>query len=207
MDKIQIIKNNFATKNWVSENRKPKWPNCYQKLSPRRGPKFSPNNPKRIGPVTACSLRIIASIGHISLVSTPNCDLFEALESRFLLKVDIIVLPCTLHNFALCSHISLILTPNFNPLKPLDSWLPRLQIHIWLVPRNYREVVPILSSSQHHCATMDLKQRNSKFSSFFFNHHWISKRTFKIPSFLLGHHRWMKKKTEIFTTIKNSMPF
>ena len=180
------------------------------KIEPKKRPQIQPEQSKknwaRNNPLTACSLRIIASIGHISLVSTPNCDLFEALESRFLLKVDIIVLPCTLHNFALCSHISLILTPNFNPLKQLDSWLPRLQIHIWLVPRNYREVVPILSSSQHHCATMDLKQRNSKFSSFFFNHHWISKRTFKIPSFLLGHHRWMKKKTEIFTTIKNYMP-
>ena len=47
------------------------------------------------------------------------------------------------------------------------------------------------------------KQRTSNNPSFFFNHYRISKRTFKIPSFLLGHHIWIQK-TEIFYNNKNS---
>ena len=48
-------------------------------------PKIQPGQPNRIGlicnPVTACSLPNIALIGHISLISTPNCDPFKALDS------------------------------------------------------------------------------------------------------------------------------
>ena len=104
----------------------------------------------------------------------------------FWLKFDITVLPCTLHNLASFNHFSLISTPNCNLLDPLDSWLPKLQIHIWIASRNFYNVVPILSSIQHHCVAMDLKPRTSKIASFFFNHHRITKRTFKIPSTIEG---------------------
>ena len=51
-----------------------------------RGLQNKPKQPKVIGPeynpVIACSLCNITSISHISLVSTPNYDPFEALDSR-----------------------------------------------------------------------------------------------------------------------------
>ena len=42
--KSKLPKIVLQQKNRVSENRKPKRPNCHEKLSPRRGLKFSPNN-------------------------------------------------------------------------------------------------------------------------------------------------------------------
>ena len=128
----------------------------------------------------------------------------ECKLSRFWLKVDVVVLPCTLCNLASISHISLISTLNCNPLEPLDLWLLKLQIHIGLALRNYWEVVPILSLIWHHYAIMDLKIKTSKNPSFFFNHHRISKRTFKVLYFLLGSHRWMEKN-KIYTIIKIPM--
>ena len=51
-----------------------------------KGPKFSPNNKKKNGPVcnlVTCLVRNYASINYIFLVSIPNCDPFKALDSRF----------------------------------------------------------------------------------------------------------------------------
>ena len=62
----------------------PKGPIC-TKIKPKKRPKIQPRQQKRIGLicnlVTACSLCSTTSIGHISLISTLNCDMFEALDS------------------------------------------------------------------------------------------------------------------------------
>ena len=62
----------------------PKRPNFHQEISLRRGPKHGPEQPKAIGlecnPITTCFFHSMASIDHISLVYTLNCDLFEALK-------------------------------------------------------------------------------------------------------------------------------
>ena len=83
MDKIQITKNSPTTKDRVSENWKPNRPNCHQNEPKRRDLKFILNNQKELDPcipITACSLHNITSLGHISFISTPNCDMFEALD-------------------------------------------------------------------------------------------------------------------------------
>ena len=54
--------------------------------------------------------------------------------------------------------------PKLNLVIACPLWL---QIHMWLALRKYWEIVLILSSSQGHCAAMDLKRRTSKISSFF----------------------------------------
>ena len=59
----------------------PNGPIATKKIEPNKRPKIQPERPKIIGPVTTCSLCNIASISHISLVLTPNCDMFEALDS------------------------------------------------------------------------------------------------------------------------------
>ena len=155
-------------------------------------------------------LRIVIRLKHciydfLSLKTI--CDLSRKTywkQLRFWLKADITMLSCTLHNLASNSHMELISSPNCNPLEPLDLWLPKLQVHMLLPPRIHWEIITILSLIWHQCIAMDLKTRTSKNLFFLFNHHRISKRIFKIPSFYLAHHRWIQK-TEIFTTIKISM--
>ena len=42
------------------------------------------NHRPELNPIIACPLHNFASINHISLVSTPNCNPFEVLHSDFL---------------------------------------------------------------------------------------------------------------------------
>ena len=62
----------------------PKGPIC-TKIKPKKRPKIQPRQQKRIrlicNLVTTCSLCSTTLIGHISLISTLNCDMFEALDS------------------------------------------------------------------------------------------------------------------------------
>ena len=54
------------------------------KIEPKKRPKLQPKQPKGIGPlcnlVTTCLFRNHASIGHISLVSTLNFNIFKVLD-------------------------------------------------------------------------------------------------------------------------------
>ena len=68
----------------VSERKKHNGPNCHKKR-PKRGPKIEPKQPKtiwpKLNPVIACPLCSLVSISHIYLVSTPNWNPFEAIDS------------------------------------------------------------------------------------------------------------------------------
>ena len=86
MDKIQITKTTLQPNIRVSKNWKPLKDLIATKNDPKkRLKKNEPKQPKAIGlvcnPVIACFLHSHDSIGHISLISTPNCDLFKALDS------------------------------------------------------------------------------------------------------------------------------
>ena len=107
----------------------PKWAH-------KKRPKIQPKQQKRIGsvcnPVTVCSLYSIALIGHISLVSTPNYDSFEALNS-WLPKLQNHDMPKKFSvsdpNFgskltSLCCH-ALYIVPHFNSelQSHLNHWI------------------------------------------------------------------------------------
>ena len=111
------------TKIRVGENRKHKKHNYHQNELERRDPKFNllPNH---------------ASIGHISIISTPNCDLFRALDSwlpklphhmwfslRNLLKIASILAQIWYHCAAM--HFA---QPFFNL-----SYLPYFNSKLWSV--------------------------------------------------------------------------
>ena len=76
MDKIQITKIALQPKIGLVKKEKPNGP---QKNEPKR-PK---TNWPILHPIIAYLLRNLALINHISLVSTQNCDPFEALDSWF----------------------------------------------------------------------------------------------------------------------------
>ena len=54
------------------------------------------------------------------------------------------------------SHVSLISNLNCNLFEALDSWLPKLQNHVWFVLKISWKIGPILSWIQHHCAICSL---------------------------------------------------
>ena len=70
-----------------------------------------------------------------------------------------LVITCPLCNLASINQISLVSsTPNWNPFEVLDFWLLKLQNHMWFASKSSWEVAPILSWSQHHCASMLIVQ-------------------------------------------------
>ena len=81
LDKIQIIKIVLQPKIGLMKKEKPNKPNCHKK----KAQKIELKQPKtiwpKLNPVIACPLSSLASINRISLVSTLNCDIFEALNS------------------------------------------------------------------------------------------------------------------------------
>ena len=85
LDKIQIIKIVLQPKIGLMKKEKPNKPNCHKKKAQKEAQKIEFKQPKtiwpKLNPVIACPLSSLASINRISLVSTLNCDIFEALNS------------------------------------------------------------------------------------------------------------------------------
>ena len=135
MDKIQITKIALQPKIVLVKKEKLNGPNFQEK---KKGPKIESKQLKTIWPklntVIACPLCSLASSSHISLISTSNCNPFEAIDSW--VELSIIVFSGSLLNLASISYISLVSSLNCNLFEALESWLHKLQCHRWFVLRN-----------------------------------------------------------------------
>ena len=174
-----------------------------KKIEPKRNPKLSLNNQKTIWPELntkiAYSLCNFASIGHISLVLTPNYKLFEVLDSW---------LP-NLQNHVVCPKKFMGVSPNFElkmtSLYYYGSQNKNFQEYFFLSFHKSSQILPFFLN-HHKISKKKLQQfffflshhriskRNFKNTYFFLGHHRIYKRNFKNSYFLLGHHRWIKKE-------------
>ena len=126
------------------------------KRAQKEAEKLSLNNQKLIWPehnlVIACHLCSFTSISHISLISTLNWHLFEALDSWrpnhiwFAPKISqevALIFSWSQYHYAamlLCNldsigYNSLVSTLNYDPFEALDFGHPKIQNHRWFARR------------------------------------------------------------------------
>ena len=88
MDKTEITKIALQPKVSLAKKEKKNQQAQFLQKEPKKkkGLKIEPKKPKtiwpKLNPIIACLLGSLASINYISLISTPNWNMFEALNSR-----------------------------------------------------------------------------------------------------------------------------